>query len=508
MTIAESWALRLSRILRDNGSRPFLIEAGGRNYSYGEVFDRAAACVHLFRAKGLKKSDRIGVLMPNGTNFAILYLACLFGGFVAVPVNDSLSPRDREYIMTHSHLKLLLVSPERAGAIPQTLTGVAVVAPDEIFAVADGDVMSGEVEELIAEIADECLFSIHFTSGTTSLPKGVPHRVGALLGNADAFNRAFGITASSRFLHVMPMAYMAGFLNTLLCPLAAGASVVLAPQFSAQTALRFWEPIVALDVDTVWVSPTMLATLTFVDRGAAGPAYCHAKSIRFFSATAPLPLPVRRKFSAKYGADPIESYGLSELLLITANEGPEGTKDGSVGRPIDEARLEFRDESGLVLPANVDGDLFVQSPHATAGYLDYNSGNPLKFSGDWFDTGDIGHIDDDGYLYITGRRKDLIIRGGFNISPRQVEEIIADHEAVENVAVLGMPHEFYGEEVVAALVLRAGYDLAAVEQQLRVLCLRDLGLAPDRVIAVAKLPAGPTGKVIKSAVRTQLSAAS
>ncbi len=464
---------------------------------------------------------RVGIYLPNSAEFATLYFACLLGGFTAVPINSALPARDREFVLSRSQLSVLIVDPstradlegrqcvDGANAIVGVRTLVMRGFADVAASVDDfvlGRASEADAASLLASVDGKRLFSIHFTSGTTSLPKGVPHRVASLLGNAMAFDRAFGVTEQSRFLHVMPMTYMAGFLNTLLCPFAAGASVVLAPQFTAQSGLRFWEPVVAHKADTFWVSPTMLAALIKIDRGPLGVEYCRAHQPQIFSATAPLPLKVRKDFHVKYGVDVIESYGLSELLLITANLGPAGTKDGAVGTRIAEADVEIRSEDGAGLPSGQDGGIFVRTPHMSQGYLNYDTGAVEPFANPWFDTGDIGHFDQDGYLFVTGRQKDLIIRGGFNISPRQVEEILLRHPAVEEVAVVGAPHDFYGEEIVAALIVKSGYSLADLQNDLRALCRNELGghATPDRFVSFVSFPVSTTGKVQKGKVREQI----
>src|SRR5262249_25382619 len=151
----------------------------------------------------------------------------------------------------------------------------------------------------------------------------------------------------------------------------------------------------------------------------------------------PLPAKVRHEFEAKYGVQVAESYGLSELLLITANDGPAGRKDASVGPYLPEVEIAVRNEAGEQLPAGSGGVIFVNKPFASVGYIDFETGRPVAPAGPWFDTGDIGHLDDDGYLFVTGRVKDLIIRGGFNISPRQIEEVLLQHPGVDDVAVVG-----------------------------------------------------------------------
>lgn len=501
------WSERVAGILAENADRTYLVDPERGGATYAQFLCRAAGLAQKLQARELRPGDRIGISLPNGSDFATLYFACLLGGFTAVPVNNALSLRDRTFVLSRSRVKALIFAegsddPFGADLKARRLSlGVSGKADLQVI-----EATESAVAGYVATIADDRLFSIHFTSGTTNLPKGVPHSVRSLLGNADAFNRAFGCGRDNRFVHVMPMAYMAGFLNTLLCAFTAGASIVLAPQFSAATVLKFWDAVVAHNGDLIWVSPTMLATLTRVDRGSAGVDYCRAHNPRIFSATAPLSLNIRREFEAKYGVDPVESYGLSELLLITANLGPQGSKDGAVGPLIAEARVEIRDEQGRVLGQGTDGSIFVHTPHASVGYVDYETGDPVPPADAWFDTGDIGHIDADGYLFVTGRRKDLIIRGGFNLSPRQIEEELLRHPGVNDVAVVGVPHSFYGEEIVAAIIVKPGRSLKDIQSELTEGCRRELGptAVPDRFIAFDEFPMGNMGKIQKNKVRDQI----
>jgi acyl-CoA synthetase (AMP-forming)/AMP-acid ligase II len=496
-----AWAAIVGDIVRDNAERAFVVDAidGKGSLTYGAFMRRAAGIAEMIEARGLQTGARIGIDLPNGLDFATLYFAALLGGFIAVPINNALSVRDKASILSGARIAARIIAP---GAGPQEGSEAPVIELEQqISTSSDADVAAR-----VARIDDERLLSIHFTSGTTNVPKGVPHRVGALLGNADSFNRAFGLGRDNRFVHVMPMGYMAGFLNTLLGAFTARAMIILAPQFSARSVLHFWESVVEHSGDMIWVSPTMLATLTQIDRGTLGADYCRSHTVRMFSATAPLSLKVRKEFEAKYGVTVIESYGLSELLLLTANLGPSGSKDGAVGRTIADADVEIRDEAGQKLPCYADGDIFVRSPHTTVGYLDYATGEPAPLADPWFDTGDVGHLDADGDLFVTGRRKDLIIRGGFNVSPRQIEEVLLSQPGVEGAAVVGAPHDYYGEEIVAALVLDADRSLSDMEAVLRAACRRDLGpiAVPDRFVAFAALPVNNIGKVQKAKVRERI----
>ncbi|TLG77609.1 class I adenylate-forming enzyme family protein [Methylocystis sp. B8] len=512
-----NWSKRFTRIFGENAERTFFIDAiDGGQTSYGELARNAAALAQQLESRRLRAGDRIGIHLPNGSLFATFYFACLLGGFTAVPVNNALSLKDRAFVLGRSRLSAivtgfgmkdvgdLLPSREQEGSDGPPVLTISKGDPRAdlvLSAAADTD-----VDGRLAEIDNDRLLSIHFTSGTTSLPKGVAHRAGGLLDNASSFNRAFGLGRDNRFVHVMPMPYMAGFLNTLLGAFTAEASIILAPQFGPQSALRFWDPVAAHGGDTIWMSPTMLATLTRVDRGRVGVDICQTRRMRIFSATAPLARKIQQEFEEKYGVNVVESYGLSELLLITANDGPAGSKMFSVGTKLPEVRIEIRGDEGQLLAAGTDGAIFVNTPYATVGYIDFETGFPISPSDQWFDTGDVGHVDTDGYLFVTGRVKDLIIRGGFNISPRQIEEVLLQHPAIDDVAVVGVPHEFYGEQIVAVVIPAAGSHIEDIQAGLREHCLLALGKSalPDLFIALDAFPVTNLGKIQKNRVREMI----
>lgn len=495
----------------DDANRIFIVDATGTEVTYGELARRATAAVQAFEAAGVTRGDRVGILMPHGLDFAILYFACLLGGLTAVPINSALPIKDLAFIIPRSGLKTIIAHGGLAALqaavgraeLPEAVTQ-ATLSPENIL--TDRIVVDDEVGALLRKLDLDALFSIHFTSGTTSLPKGVPHRVASLLGNAAAFNATFGVDAQCRMLHVMPMAYMAGFLNTLLVPFMAGGQVILVREFSGQIVPHFWTPVIAHSANMIWASPSMLTILNKIDRDPRGPAYCEAHTFRVFSATAPLPMKVRSAFEHKYGTPVIESYGLSELLLLTANAGICGAKPQAVGPAITDVQLEIRDTSGVAQPVGVDGEVFVQTPFVALGYLDYETGGSTASHATWFDSGDLGHLDEDGYLFITGRKKDLIIRGGFNVSPRVIEELLLQHSAIEGAAVIGAPNEFYGEEIVAVIQIRSGSNLPDVTTDLRHICQTQLGaqMVPDRIVAVDAFPTSVTGKVQKNILRDQL----
>jgi acyl-CoA synthetase (AMP-forming)/AMP-acid ligase II len=511
------------RIEKD-AERTFLIDSlSERSFSYAE-FDALARDLALtLRARGVGHGDPVAILLENSAEFAILYFACLYLGAVAVPINTQLHREEIDFILriagarliAHSAKSLDLfdaVEMEKGGAslflVAEGANSGGVNTESTGWSASDRSPVADPGWQPFQGVKPTDLFSITFTSGTTSAPKGVAHRIESLLGNASWIYETLGLGSGDRMLHVFNMAYMAGFLNTLLCPFMAGGSVVLSRAFDARTMLRFWEPAIAHSINTLWLAPTMLTALLRFDRNPAGAEFSreHVKTVCV--GTAPLPSSTKREFEDRYGVTVLESYGLSELLLLTSDSKRHPVAAGSVGRPLAEVEIKIVDDGGNGLPSGEDGEVLVRTPQAMSGYIDSESRETIALDpAEWFPSGDIGHLSEAGDLFITGRKKDLIIRGGMNISPRRIEDILLEHPAVAEVSVVGVEHEFYGEEVVAAIRLLSGHRLDDVRSALELVCKSHLSAVsmPNRFVEVSEFPMSVTGKVQKAKLARALS---
>lgn len=446
--------------------RAVLVDSS-RTLTTGELVGAAQSLVHRLKALGLGPGDRFGVQLPNGANFVVCYLAALYGGFTIVPLNKNLSAEDLEFILRQSEPKFVIDSNFQFPA-----TRFEALRP-----------------------AAPGLFAICYTSGTSARPKGVAHSVGSLLGNARAFNVHADLGPETRMFHVMPMGYMAGFLNTLLCPLLCGGLVVLGKRFEASSALSFWEPALAADVNTVWLTPTMLAVLSRMNRGERIPDWASKNLRNVFVGTAPLLRDVRESFESTFGVVCRESYGTTELLLVSAQNLGMATH-GSVGKPLGFVQIEL------------DGDgesagIVVKSPFAFEGYIGVD-GQVERVQRQSMDTGDLGYLSPEGELYITGRKKDLIIKGGINVSPKAIEEILVECPLVDTVAVVGKPHAFWGEEI-ACFVIPVAKD--SWDEQLFLSFAKER-LSSDNMPTVIRVvesfPLSSVGKVQKKLLRDLL----
>jgi len=468
---------RFVSVLEGSGERAALVD-GDKTLSYAELAAAARGLAADWAQAGAVRGDRIAVELPNGADFVVCYIAGLLGNYTIVPVNNGLPAADLKYILEvtkptlHVKGRLELTSRfEQPDLTP--------VDPDNTFAIS-------------------------FTSGTTSRPKGVCHRVEALLANAFAFNASTGLDENTRMLHVLPMGYMAGFLNTILSPLACGGAIVIAPQFSAATARTFWVAVREQVANAMWLTPTMVALLARLHRDPEVSEWTRHHLRHVFVGTAPLPTLSADRFSEAFGVPCLESYGMTEVLIVSVASESTGKASGTVGKLLDGVRVESRDAAGVPQSSGNEGDLFVASPYELKGYLNPDTGSvELDKDGDFFATGDFGHLDVDTNLFITGRTKDLIIRGGTNVSPRAVEESLLAYPGVIEAAVVGAPHEFWGEEVVAFLVVDGEPPaLEALQAHCRDLLVEDA--IPTRVETLDELPKSSTGKIAKNVLRESL----
>ena len=448
-----------------------------RSFTYGELYAQAAGMAVWLAKQGCRTGDRVALRLPNGWPFAVAYLACLLGRHCIIPINPELNSDDQTYILERTQPRIVLEDSDGLGNLP--------VQPSlqPAFDYPEGSVAA-----------------IFFTSGTTGRPKGVCHTLEALVGNVVAFNQSHGLDVATRLYHVLPMAYMAGFLNTLLSPWLAGGVVLLGPRFRPADALQFWQRPLDWNANAIWLTPTLAAMLARMNRDAAI-AYQVGVSLRHvFCGTAPLPDATRAAFRACFGRALQESYGMSEVLLVAAQSRIEAELERGVGRLLPNVAAAFR-----VAPELHADEIVIHTPWALTGYLlEQGEGSPLLVDGG-MPSGDLGEVVD-GHLTITGRLKDLIIRGGLNVSPVSVEDVLLHQNGVLEAAVVGLPHEFWGETIVACLVAEVGQDTVALQAALHARCLAELsdGMRPDRYVWLPALPRASTGKIQKFLLRERL----
>ena len=458
----------------------------GRGTTYGEGEERSAKAAALLRRHGVVAGDRVGLRLPNVPAFLDFYFAILRLGAVVVPMNPLLKAGEVDYALEDSGAELLVSwhEAEAPGSGPDL-----VVVPDP----GAEDLLAGEeVLSEVAEVDPGETAVILYTSGTTGRPKGAElthHNLGL---NTRETIAALSISADDVLLGILPLYHSFGQTCVLNAGIAMGARIALLTRFEEREAARL---IKAESVSVLMAVPTMFAALTSVADDPSSFA-----SLRVcVSGGAPLPREQADEFERATGATILESYGLSETSPATALSRPgAGHRPGSVGKPIPGVEVRILDDGGDEVPAGAIGQIAIRGHNVMKGYWRRQEATELAITEDgWFLTGDLGRIDEEGFLYVVGRLKEMIIRGGLNVYPREVEEVLHDHPDVLEAAVLGFPDGRLGEEVAAAVVLREGSALLPEE-------LRDWVKArvapykyPRLIWSVAELPKGPTGKILK-----------
>jgi acyl-CoA synthetase (AMP-forming)/AMP-acid ligase II len=487
---ATEWILQIAR---EHAARPFLVDPrDGSRLTFGDL-DRDARRIaaELRGARGLARGDGVAFMAHNSIALATAYFGCLYAGVVAIPVNPVLAAPEIAYILRESGARLLVLGD--GVAAPGGDDGARL--PDAIpLAALDPAALPATDMAPFDGVAPGDPLCVVYTSGTTGRPSPVAHTIADLVDNARMFNAALGIGPRHRFYGVLAMTYLGGYYNLLLLPYVAGASVAVTDAFDARAALDFWSRAAAAEVTALWLVPTIAAILLQLDRGEDGPAYCRAHVDLALIGTAPLPASLRARVEERYGLTLHENFALSETLFLTSSTPADPAPHGSVGRPLPGI--------GVRVAGGADeGILDVRTPYLTPGA-------PVDADG-WFATGDVGRLDGDGRLQITGRAKDIIIRGGVNVSPAAAEDVLLSHPAVVEAAVVGVPHPQLGEDAVAAVRLSAGADPDAVRGELLALCRERLGATnrPARIVALDALPHSSSGKIQKARVRELVVAA-
>ena len=447
----------------------------------------------LLMAHGTQPGDTVSLVMPNGLNTLRLLLGALHGGWCVNPVNLLSSAEQMRYVLEHSDCKLVIASPEWADAVRAVLATlarpVALLVCSADFEAAHDPLPKNATAT--PDPATDAMALLMYTSGTTGVPKGVMLTQANLAANAHNISREHGLAPQDRVLAVLPLYHINAFAVTMLAPLAHGGSLAMPPKFSAGS---FWQQATGLACTWINVVPTMISYLL---EGATPPLES-LRSIRFCrSASAALPPAHLQAFETRFGIGVIETMGLTETVAPAFSNPlePALRKLGSVGRAsgceacvIDAALQPVSDGS--------TGEIVIRGPQVMRGYYKNEAATQSSFTPDgWLRTGDLGHRDADGFFFVTGRIKELIIKGGENIAPREIDEVLLRHPAVLDAAATGVPDTHYGQEIMVCIVLREGQS--ADEAALRDFCTTNLGRykTPKVFHFVPDLPRGPSGKV-------------
>ena len=473
---------------------PFLLAPeSGSVLTYGELRRAARSLGAYLASEGIPPGSVISFMLPNGESAVSLLLGGMYCGYVVSPLNLLAQDSQLAYVLAHSGTRLVFAAPDfidRVQVLRQEVRSGARLRPTDPDRL---DLSAGEsADPALVEPATPAM--LMYTSGTTGEPKGVllSHRNMVFAGRAVADAQA--LTPRDRVLSSLPLYHINGQCIATVAPLVSGGSIVMPHRFSASQ----WWPLVARYRPT-WLNlvPTIIAYLL------AGPELTPtqaeaARAVRFArAASAPLPPAQHRAFEARFGISVMEAMGLTESASIAfANPlEPRERRYGSAGRPLGvEARVVARD--GSVLGRGEQGEIELRGESVMSGYYKAPAltARTLSRNG-WLATGDLGYRDEDGFYFITGRLKELIIKGGENIAPREIDEALLKHPAVLEAAAVGIPDELYGQEILACVVLKPGAKCDA--EEIRAHCHAQLGRykTPREFRFVEALPKGPSGKV-------------
>jgi len=465
--------------------------------SYSQLLSTAEKIASSLAGKGLNKDDKVCIWLSNRPEFMYMMFGCALSGTVLVPINTQFKEEEARYILDNSEARLLVTQPEFADMVsrmrPQCPKLQEVVMVDNA---APGTTPFSQLYEpskkVEREILEEDVAGIIYTSGTTGYPKGVLLTHKNYLTNARQITEAAKMTEADRFLCILPLFHVNGQLVTVLAPLYAGANMILTKGFSPKDFLARLAKYQATAFSGV---PTVYAIL---NTQPDAEKYDLSKLRFCICGAAPMPVEVFETFERKYKAFILEGYGLSEGTCASSINPLDGTrKIGSIGLPLNGQEMKIVDDKDQEVKSGAVGEIVVRGENVMKGYYRNPKATEETLKGGWLHTGDLGYQDQDGYFFISGRKKEMIIRGGENIYPKEIEEVLYKHPGVLDAAVVGLPDKVWGEEVGAFIVPKPGQTMT--EPELIEYCKSRIAKykCPRRVFFWEALPKTATGKIQK-----------
>jgi long-chain acyl-CoA synthetase len=491
--------MNLAQILTDAARRDpeqVAVKLDDFALNYGLLEQAAMRIAGMLEERGIVPGDRVALMLPNVPHFVVAYYGILRAGAVAVPLNVLNKRREVEYYLRDSGAKLIFVWHDFAGeaepAAQETGCGSISIAPGEFEQTLFETQAITEIVE--REPSDTAV--LLYTSGTTGTPKGAELTHDNLLRNCRAARDLFDLGEGVVVLGALPLFHSFGQTCAMNnCVVAAGVLTLL-PRFEPVKALE----IIERDQVAVFEGvPSMYGAILNVpdhERYDTSTLRCCA------SGGAPMPVELMRGFEAAFNCQILEGYGLSETSPVASFNHPDRErKPGSIGTPIAGVEMKIVDDSDNELPPGEVGEIVIRGHNVMKGYWQRPEATAEAMRDGWFHTGDLARTDADGYFFIVDRKKDMIIRNGFNVYPREIEEVLYEHPAVREAAVVGFPHDEFGEEIAAAVSLKDG--VAVTPEELRDFVKEQVAAFkyPRQVWIVDELPKGPTGKILKREIQ-------
>lgn len=447
----------------------------------------------LLESKGVKPGDRVGIMLPNVPHFPMVYYGILRLGARVVPMNVLLTAREVKHYLTNSGATVVVAwedfAPAAIEAAEETGTVVIAINPTNV-----GDLIAGiEPYDGVAEVEPDDTAVILYTSGTTGQPKGAELTHHNIRSNIESIESLFTPSEEDVFFGGLPLFHVFGQTVAMNAAIGIGAELTLLPRFDPAKALE----IIQRDKVTIFQGvPTMYAAMLQVpDRDKYD-----ISSLRLcVSGGAALPVEIIRAFESEFNTPILEGYGLSETSPVASfGRVDMERKPGTIGTPITNVEMRIVDEEGNVLGTGDIGELQIKGPNVMKGYWEMPEATSKAIDSEgWFASGDMATVDEDGYYSIVDRKKEMILRGGYNVYPREVEEVLYEHPAVAEAAVMGIAHDELGEEIVAIIAFKEGES--ATEDEIREHAKQGVAAYkyPRHILIIDELPKGPTGKILK-----------
>jgi long-chain acyl-CoA synthetase len=497
-----NFARELDAAVADGPDRP-AVKLDDLVLSYAALDAGVARAAGLLRARGVGPGDRVGLQLPNVPYFPITYYGALRLGAVVVPMNPLLKGREVQYHLSDSGARIMLAWHGFAEAAQEGSEAAGV----ECVLVTPGDFegllrAADPVEETVDRDDDDAAVII-YTSGTTGTPKGATLTHANLATGAEVARDLVAADPDSVTVATLPLFHVFGMNSVMNVTVRARGLMTLIPRFDPGAALE----VIQRDAATTFAGvPTMYtAMLNHPDRER----FDTSSLTLCVSGGSALPVEVLRGFDAAFGCKVLEGYGLSETTGMSSFNLPDRErKPGSIGLPVGGTEMKVVDNHDEEVAQGEPGEIVTRGPFVMQGYWGRDDATEEVMRGGWFHTGDVATVDEDGYFFIVDRKKDLIIRGGYNVYPREVEEVFYEHPAVREAAVVGVPHAELGEEVGAAVALKEGAE--ATPDELRAFVKQRVAAYkyPRAIWIVEDLPKGPTGKILKREIEVPSSVAS
>lgn len=487
-------AENLTRTAEQHGDRP-AIKLDDVVVTYSELQDGARRVAALLKSKGVGPGDRVGLVLPNVPSFPVLFYGALAIGAVVVPMNPLLKGREVKFYLEDSGASIVFAWKDMA---KEAGIGASEVGIECVEVGLDFDEVLGhyDPDEQVVDRDDDDTVVLLYTSGTTGQPKGAELTHHSMRTNAaTSAETLVELTEEDVVMGCLPLFHVFGLTVGLNAAILKGACLTVIPRFDAEKALE----IVGRDHVTVFEGvPTMYAGLL----NAKSADTADLSSLRTcISGGSAMPVEVMNSFEKKFDCIVLEGYGLSETSPVASfNQPGQERKPGSIGTAVRGVELKVVDDDDADVAPGEVGEIVIKGENVMKGYWGRDEDTVEAIKDGWFHTGDLAKVDEDGYFFIVDRKKDLIIRGGYNVYPREVEEALYEHEAVAEVAVIGIPDDNLGEEVGAAVALKPGEKVS--EADLKAFAKERLAAYkyPRAVWIVDELPKGPTGKILRREV--------